>query len=171
MALLATTASASSLTLAEVGGVDTLIASADVNSGDPNELAWISQVTGVPLANLTYSKIAASGGDKWQPISGTDNLFAFDLGSEPTWFLVKTGAGGSFDHYLYENVADPEWAVIDFTELGFDDINIGKVSHVAIASDPSSEQTAPVPEPASLTLLGLGLSASAAAVRRRRRKA
>jgi hypothetical protein len=100
-------------------------------------------------------------------------LFAFNIGSEPTWFMVKTGAGAPFNHYLYANLGHLDWAVIDFDEFGFDEINVGKISHVATADGGGSDdlELTPVPEPASLTMLGLGLSATAAAIRRRRKAA
>jgi len=174
LALVGSNASAGPLTLADVGGVDPLVPGAKTNiaSGDAIEKAWIADVLGIPAGQLTYQKIAASGGANWEQISGSTDLFAFNLGSDPTWFMVKTGAGAPFNHYLFSNVGNLDWAVVDFNEFGFDDVNVEKISHVAIADgDGGSDdlELTPVPEPASLTMLGLGLSATAAAIRRRRK--
>jgi hypothetical protein len=170
----ASNANASSLTLADVGAVDQLVPGGEAtlpNSNPGTEAAWISQVLNIPLAQLNYTQIpnAISGGANWQQITGSTVLYAFNLGSEPSWFMLKTGSGGPYDHYLFSNQDDLNWAVIDFTDLGFDNVEIGKISHVGIASDPPAGDLTPVPEPASLTLFGLGLSATAAAVRRRRK--
>src|SRR5690349_23738439 len=118
MAMLATSASAGPLTLSDVGGVDPLLASGNVTSGDANELSWISSVTNVPVGNLTYTKLPNSGGSNWQQLSGSNTLFAFNLGSDPTWFMVKTGNGAASDHFLFTNNNKTDWAVVDFSELG-----------------------------------------------------
>jgi hypothetical protein len=171
--LAASNANASSLTLTDVGGVDQLVPGGEAtlpNSSDATEEAWISQVLSIPLANLTYTKLPDSGGANWEQIAGSTVLYAFNLGADPSWFMIKTGAGGPFNHYLFSNEDKLDWAVVDFTDFGFDNVEIGKISHVGIASDPpSGDDLTPVPEPASLTLFGLGLSATAAAVRRRRK--
>jgi hypothetical protein len=175
LALVGSNASAGPLTLADVGSVDQLVSggAANIASGDSIEKTWIAGVLGIPEGNLTYQKISFSGGANWEQISGSTDLFAFNLGSEPTWFMVKTGGGAPFNHYLFTNLGHLDWAVVDFDEFGFDSVNVEKISHVAIADDGGSQdlELTPVPEPASLTMLGLGLSATAAAIRRRRRKA
>jgi hypothetical protein len=164
MLLASSMASAGPLTLADVGSVDDLIAQTTLqNSGDDTELTWIAGVLNVDKNTLSYSKITNSSGDNWQLISGTTNIFALDLGSEPSWFMLKTGAGSAYRNFLYQNLGELQYAVIDFTELGFSSINIGKISHVASAGDATS-----VPEPASLAGIGLGLATIAAKLRRRK---
>jgi len=170
--LAASNASASSLALTDVGGVDPLIAKTTLlNSGTETERQWIAASVGLPLENIAYTKVPDSGGANWQQIAGSTVLFAFNIGTGPEWFLVKTGNGGTFSDFLFSNDPSNPWAVVDFTEFGFDSVVVGKISHLGTAVDPPAGDLTPVPEPASLTLFGLGLSATAAAVRRRQRKA
>jgi len=173
LALVGSNASAGPLTLADVGAIDPLVAggAANIASGDGLEKTWIAGVLGIPEGQLTYQKISGSGGANWEQISGSTDLFAFNLGSDPTWFMVKVGGGAPFNHYLFTNLGHLDWAVVDFNEFGFADVNVEKISHVAIADgDGGSDlELTPVPEPASLTMLGFGLSATAAAIRRRRK--
>jgi hypothetical protein len=177
--LLAGTASAGPLTWAQVGNIDTLVQGGvnnDPQSGLNTEKTWIAGVLGIPVADLTYTQLPAStsNGDNWQQVADTTDIFAFDLGGDPSWFMVKVGAGGDGIHYLFDNSDNEQYAVIDFDEFGFDKIEIGKISHVGIADgiggDGNPGELTPVPEPASLTLLGAGLAAVGARFRRRKQQ-
>ena len=165
MLLAGSVASASTLTLAQVGSLDTLIGATTLgDSGDDTEKDWIADVLGIPSNELTYSKVTSSGGANWQSLGGS--VFAFDLGSEPGWFMLKTGNGATYRNFLFENLGSLQYAAIDFNDLGFGSINIGKISHVSAAGDPTS-----VPEPVSLAGLGAGLAAIAVKLRRQKPQA
>ena len=170
MVLAGPAASASPLTWAQVGNIDTLVPGGvrdDPASGDAEEKGWIATVLGIPVNSLTYTKVPDSGGANWSPVENTSDIFAFDLGGDPAWFLVKVGNGGIGTHFLFDNSENEQFAVVDFDEFGFDDVKIGKISHVSIAD---GTELTPVPEPASLTLLGAGLATIGARLRRRKQQ-
>src|SRR5688500_14643510 len=136
MLLAGSTASASPLTWAQVGNLDTLVPGGvrdDPQSGEKTEQEWIAGVLGIPIESLTYDKVADSGGAYWQPVEDTGNVFAFDLGGEPSWFLVKTGNGGDGTHFLFDNSEIEQYATVDFEVFGFDKIEIEKISHISFA--------------------------------------
>jgi hypothetical protein len=152
-----------------VGVVDNLIeeSAAAVNSGDQNEIDWVNGVlsdmgiaTRYTTADLTkYTDMNWLATDAYH-----DGIWAINFQTTPEYFFIKTGEiqSGEYagmDHFLYENLAEFTWGVIDLYELGIEVENIGKISHVGELGD------VPVPEPLTLLLLGLGL-AGTAAVRR-----
>src|SRR5688572_15764431 len=97
MLLAGSAASAGPLTWAQVGNLDTLVPGGvrnDPQSGDDAEKNWIAEVLNIPVNNLTYTKLPNSNGDNWQQVGNTTDIFALDLGSEPSWFMVKVGNGG-----------------------------------------------------------------------------
>jgi len=147
------------LTIAEVGGVDTFIESATLaNSGYQEEQNWIESVLGAGISlDTTYDSNASD----WQLASDANNVdvYYLELASSSEYFLLKLGNGGvSLDtHYLYQNIGDLSYAVVDFLASGIDfsinGIDVGRVSHVGEIG------TVIVPEPQSLFLFGAGLLA------------
>jgi PEP-CTERM motif len=176
--LMASTASA--IPIADVGAVDTFRSSANLgNSGTDTEKAWIAAVLGVSVNSFTYTQLPGSGSSVWEQVTGGPggtNLYAFDFqdfgASNPAFFLIKTGnlQVTNYDHFLYENVAQLRYGVIDLNDFGNDlTILVGKISHVGTAGGTNPPNT-PAPEPATLLLLGSGLALTARHLRRRARK-
>lgn len=140
----------------DVGSLDLLIAQGIVNSGDANEIAWVNQAildyTGT-AGTYTTADLTKYTSMNWLA-TNVAGYFAIDFDtSAPVYFYIKTGAAGtnSNDHFLYKNLADFQWGVINIAAYGVDITNIGVVSHIGELG--RSE----VPEPGTLLLLGLGL--------------
>jgi VPDSG-CTERM motif len=169
LAVLLFATNASAITTAVVGSADTLIAADNLgNSG--NEEEWIEGILGF---DVDYEQIPGSDGENspnWDAVTddpaGTDLwAFNFGAGNGGDYFLIKTGniLSGPYageTHFLYQNLASLQYAVIDLLELG-GDITIGKVSHVG-----TTGTTTQVPDGGS-TLLLLGAALSGLGVARR----
>ncbi len=156
------------LSITDVGGIDDFIDSTTLSkSGDDTELSWVKSVLGddsLSFMGKAESEVAMD----WQKVSGTseDDIYATSFGDEtPDYFLLKLGTGGvDIDsHYLFDNVGELSYGVVDFSEAGIDftvkKINISRVSHVSSIGDGSSVD---VPAPAGFAFFALGLAGLAA---------
>lgn len=131
------------------------------SSGDQVEIDWINSVLGTSYSTDDFTKIDTPEGAGWLQTyndTGTaveDYTFAYNFGSEPEYFLVKTGnlksELGDYRWFLFTNDSELfNWGVINLE--GYNLLEIGKLSHVGLVGE-----TAPVPEPATMLLLGSGL--------------
>lgn len=154
--MLLTSPLASSIPFSTVGGIDTFIYSTTLsNSGDATELNWVKNQLGDPL--LTLDEKYNSTGSDWSLLDGETDVYATAFVGTPSYFLLKFGIGGtSYDsHYLFENIDNLSYGVIDFSDLGIEltgNFSIDRISH----NDEFSTGTG-IPEPLSLTLLALAL--------------
>lgn len=149
----------------QVGDIDSLIDKTNLgNSGEDTELAWVNLILD-PDVQFEYK--IENLANNWHNVVDKPGVYALDLGDyEPGYFLVKTGNVTDDDNrdFLFANVDEDGWAVIDLAEMGFTRIsNITGVSHVSLFSGE------PVPEPATMMLFGAGLAGLAGF--RRRKKA
>lgn len=172
------TSQAHAIALIDVTQVDTLLASAHVNSGDAAEEAWVEEVLNVDVT-LEYKTADMAGA--WEAVDEIGSAYAYALQSPVEYFVIKTGNlhdGDMINHFLYQNVANFDYAVVDLegildevygvgawgdTELS--NINLGKISHV----DEFSGGITTTPIPAAAWLFGTAL-AGIAGLRARRRK-
>lgn len=138
--------------MATVGGIDTFLSATSLkNSSDALEMSWAETIVGFDVT--LEGKIEGNSG--WISVDGTTGVYALALTGNPAYYLVKTGKNGSgyspHSVFLFENVANLSWAVVDLNEVGIKEI--GKVSH----TNQFNSGTASVPEPSTILLLGSGL--------------
>ena len=155
--------SGSALALPLVGGVDKLISSDNVHNGYWSELDWIENELPSPVNFPEANKYNTTG--QWTEVNG---YYALELKYMPQYYYIKIGTGGTnieWDHFLYENVDDLNWAVVDPTEW-FNN-NIVSVQFSLQGGLPRNIDTQrisaigevnPTPEPATMLLLGSGLA-------------
>jgi len=150
----------------EVGDLDSIVALTNTlgNSGDATELAWVESVLGLTSGSLGFgAKTEDTDADwSWTQLDGPDysTAYAFDLLTDPGYFLIKIGTGGLADanpeHFLYQNNQSNAFAVVDLLDLcptcsSFNNFTIDRLSHIGEIG------AASVPEPGTLALFGLGL--------------
>jgi hypothetical protein len=156
--------SAWALPIGTVGAIDQLLASEALpNSGAATEAAWASGILGFDVQ--FDSKI--DGSNPWTSVSGLAGVYAIDFGSDdPAYYLVKTGAGSSTGdtHFLFRNLDNLRYGVVDLGDLGFSDLMVGKISHTTRFDGGG---TTSVPEPQMLALFGAGMLGIAMLWRRR----
>lgn len=160
----------------EVGSLDLFLGSTILgNSGDGTEKSWVAAMLGLDVEDLTleFKNNDASEIQAWTQVDGAAAMVkALQLDEPVYYYLLKLGVpakSGADTHYLFDNQASLNWAVIDFNAMlagqpeSFS-FNFGRVSHIS-----GFNGAVTVPEPGTLALLGLGLVAIG--VVRRRQKA
>jgi hypothetical protein len=159
--------------IGNVGAIDTFLSTASLgNSSEATESAWVASKLGVASFTFEYKNNNATS---WENVTGTaqNDIWAMGLFADPGYYLLKLGTGNNGDtHYLFENVGELSWAVIDLSEIlagQGSSFNFGRVSHIS-EFDSSNVALITNPEPATIALLGIGIVGIAGAEVRRRRK-
>lgn len=176
--LLMTVAPAWTLTISlnnqDVGSLDTLLAQADLgNSDEDAEAAWASSILGFEVS-VDYKLEQDLNELNWYQTVEEPTYYAQDLGGAVDYYIIKTGnlspgnttpsTGNTNTHFLYDNLDDLYWAVIDFSVYG-SFMNVGKISHVT--NFEGGDGSTAVPEPGTMALLGIGLLGFAGMARKK----
>lgn len=141
------------LTLDEVGNIDTLLAKTRLkNSGSATETAWVNTIE----AGLSYA-YKNDGNFNWHQIDDNDDttdLWAQPLKTNADFYIIKTGElGTGFRDFLFENELALGYALIDLK--GFNAKEFDQISHITEFT--KGNIPSPVPEPTTMVLLGIGL--------------
>lgn len=148
----------------EVGNVDPIVSKISLkNSSESEEMLWVEEVLGEAV-NLSYKN---DGNFDWNLVDDKSTIYVQDLETTTEYYLIKTGnIKNGYTHFLFDNLSDLSYAVIDLTDLGTNlkNINIGKVSHIA---EFSNYTPAPAPEPSTMLLWGIGFVGFAGVYRKK----
>jgi hypothetical protein len=164
---------ANAISVGVVGDPDKFLTSTALsNSGIGTVEAWVSGFLGFAVS-IDY-KNETTAGTGWQSVDGNIGQWAHSLVTDPPHYVLRLGVGksGADTHYLFENIAELSWAVIDLSEMLAGqtnlDFNFGRISHIG-----ETGGMVDVSEPRSIGLLvfGLGLFSTLILRRRRPRKA
>lgn len=164
--LLAVSSAVLAIPYTTVGGADQFLGQTKaVNSGDATAEAWAESVVGSSLTFIDKD----DGFSDWLAVDndpvGT-NLYAMSVGTDVDYFLVKTGKIGEVDTFLFRNISELAYLVVDLKHFGDTfDIKVGKISHTNLYSDGVTTDQHSVPEPSSLGLLAAGILGLVAARR------
>ena len=151
---------ANAITMAQLGSVDNFLGSVTLsNSGASTEESWVSSVIGYS-ARISYRGVynISTG---WELVDGPDGYWAHRLVTSPAHYVLKLGVGesGADTHYLFENLVELDWAVIDFSQMlaGQQGLrfNFGRISHLS-EFDGTDKPPTDLSEPGSLALLMIG---------------
>jgi hypothetical protein len=165
--------------LTAVGGVDEFITSEDLGkSGANTELDWVikmlvekgyeSQGTSFEMEKYEYPDDRTNTDYQWSLVE--DDIYSTAFDNSPVYFLLKFGMGstGITDtHFLFKNVGDLKFAVIDLSVAGLvstskKDFSIERISHIgqinAQPTEPNGGGTGTsIPEPMTISLFAIAL--------------
>ncbi|KGJ96664.1 PEP-CTERM sorting domain-containing protein [Colwellia psychrerythraea] len=146
--------------ISTLGGVDEFIASTTLaNSGDNAELSWVRDI--LQDQSITLDEKYNSSGSDWSLVTNEADVYSTALINTPGYFLLKFGVGqtGVNSHFLFKNVGDMAFGVIDFSLAGIvpngKKFTIDRISHVDefTATPPQTS----IPEPMTISLFALGV--------------
>ena len=177
----------------DVGQIDTFIESGIVSGNNPtDELAWATGIlndhadygNGSGDYQLEFTFKDDAGTTNWTS-TDTNGVYSYDLGeatntqtesgvaagevdaSDSNFFILKLGNGGNNitdSHYLFENLDEARYAVVNFEDPNLDFTltavqAFGRISHTTGSTGEDQNNPGPgnpeVPEPSTYAMFGM----------------
>lgn len=140
-----------------VGSIDTFLAEAYKVGNPTAEEAWVNSI----LATTTVSYTTKNDPVSYYSTDAT-GVYAFELESEPSYFLVKNATRMA----LFMNLADFNWGVFDTGDLS-SRMNLPSGEYTISHVTEFGGKNGGVPAPGPLVLLSIGLVGMVLARRRK----
>ncbi len=135
----------------DVGNSDTFVAKTEgMKSGESTEETWASgEASAFEGKDITLTFSGKTDPAGFEFVSGSSDIVAFLLETEPTYFLVKD----SQTHVLFKNVASIDWGVFNLFEYfpGKEGLTLSHLTEFSGGGD------VPVSEPGTALLLAIGI--------------